>query len=80
MIIQSLFPLLDGKEPAAEEIEEYALRLRDLKEAGAMIPLVQIYSATRPAAHPRCGHLPLKSLARIAQRVRDVCGLKAEVF
>ncbi len=80
VVIQSLFPLLDGAEPGAEEIEQYAQRLRELKEAGANISLVQIYSAHRPAVHPHCGHLPLKSLSEIAKRVREVSGLKAEVF
>lgn len=80
VIIQSLFPLLDREEPPAEEIENYARRLRDLKAAGAQISLVQIYSASRPTAHSRCGHLPLKTLADIAQTVRMVSGFKAEVF
>lgn len=80
VIIQSLFPLLNGLEPSAEEIEQYALRLRDLKEAGAQITLVQIYSATRPIAHSNFSHLPLKTLSLIARRAREVSGLKAEVF
>jgi len=80
VVIQSLFPAFDGEEPSAVEIEEYALRLKELKEAGAMIPLVQIYSTTRPAARPESGHLSLKSLSQIAQAVRRVAGLKAEVF
>jgi wyosine [tRNA(Phe)-imidazoG37] synthetase (radical SAM superfamily) len=80
VIIQSLFPLVNHEEPSAEEIEQYVQRLKELKQAGAQIPLVQIYSATRPSAHSKCGHLPLKTLARIAQQVREVSGLKAEVF
>ncbi|HUB86563.1 MAG TPA: hypothetical protein VMB22_01630 [Verrucomicrobiae bacterium] len=80
VIIQSLFPLLEPGEPTVEEVEEYAQRLNELKLAGAQIPLVQIYSASRPTTHPECGHLPLKALAQIAQRVREVSGLKAEVF
>jgi len=80
VIIQSLFPLLNNEEPSAEEIEQYALRLRELKEAGAQIPLVQIYSATRPPTHSHCGHLPLKTLSHIARRVREVSGLNAEAF
>lgn len=80
VVIQSLFPELNGEEPPAREIEEYALRLKELKEAGATIPLVQIYSLTRPAARRECGHLSLKSLSQIAQTVRRVSGLKAEVF
>ena len=80
VVIQSLFPALNGQEPPELEIREYAQRLKELKDAGANIPLVQIYSATRPTPHSECGHLPLRSLARIAQMVRDTTGLRAEVF
>lgn len=80
VIIQSFFSLLNHEEPGAEEIGQYALRLRDLKNCGAQIPLVQIYSATCLPAKNRCGHLPLKTLSSIARRVREVTGLKVEVF
>lgn len=80
VVIQSLFPSISGEGPPASEIEAYVQRLCELKEAGAQIPLVQIYSATRPAAHLECGHLPLQALSAIAQRVREASGLKAEVF
>ena len=80
VIIQSLFVAINGEEPAAGEIETYAQRLKELKSAGADIPLVQIHSATRPTFHTDCGHLPLKTLSQIAQTVRQVSGLKAEVF
>jgi wyosine [tRNA(Phe)-imidazoG37] synthetase (radical SAM superfamily) len=80
VIIQSLFPSINGQEPPLEEIEQFALRLKELKASGAQIPLVQIYSATRPIPHSGCGHLPLKALSRIAQTVRQIAGLKAEVF
>ena len=80
VVIQSLFPSLNGREPATAEIEQYVQRLQELKEAGAQISLVQIYSATRPTPRSECGHLPLRSLSRIAQQVRAVTGLKAEVF
>ncbi|HTQ30988.1 MAG TPA: radical SAM protein [Opitutaceae bacterium] len=78
--IQSLFPAINGEEPPREEIEQYAQRLWELKNEGAQISLVQIYSAARPMAHAECSHLPLKTLSRIAQTVRHVTGLKAEVF
>ena len=78
--VQSLFPSIAGQGPAPSEVEAYAQRLKELKEAGAQIPLVQIYSATRPTPHSECGHLPLRTLSAIAQRVREVTGLKAEVF
>ena len=80
VIIQSLFPLINGQEPPWEEIEEYAQRLKELKAAGAQISMVQVYSAHRPPHRPNCEHLALKSLSRIASHVRTVTGLRAEVF
>ena len=80
IVIQSLFPAINGQEPPLGEIEEFARRLQGLKQGGAQIASVQIYSATRPVLHPECGHLPLKVLSNIAQTVRQVAGLKAEVF
>lgn len=80
VIIQSLFLLLNGQEPADEEIFQYASRLKELKEEGAQISLVQIYSAKRPPSREPCDHLPLKTLSRIAQTVRGFTGLNAEVY
>lgn len=80
VVIQSLFPMIEGGEPSAEEIDEYVKRLAALKEAGAHVSLVQIYSAHRPPHHPTCGHLPLRTLSKIAQQVREATGLKVEVF
>jgi wyosine [tRNA(Phe)-imidazoG37] synthetase (radical SAM superfamily) len=80
IVIQSLFPLLRGAEPAPDEIDAYIARLLELRDAQARIDCVQIYSAHRPAVHPDCGHLPLRSLSAIAKRVRDETGLRAEVF
>ena len=80
VVIQSLFPAISGEEPPLEEIEAYSHRLRDLKNAGAQISLVQIYSATRPSPNSQSGHLPLKVLSRIAHIVRQTSGLTAEVF
>jgi wyosine [tRNA(Phe)-imidazoG37] synthetase (radical SAM superfamily) len=80
IIIQSLFPLIAGQEPPLEEIDQYLQRLKELKNDGTQISLVQIYSATRPAAHSECGHIPLQSLARICRRIKTETGLRAEVF
>jgi wyosine [tRNA(Phe)-imidazoG37] synthetase (radical SAM superfamily) len=80
VVIQSLFPAINGAEPPADEIQQYAQRLKELKKKGANISLVQIYSATRPMARMGCRHLPLKSLSQIARTVRRVAGLRAEVF
>jgi wyosine [tRNA(Phe)-imidazoG37] synthetase (radical SAM superfamily) len=80
VVIQSLFPAIDGEEPPASEIAEYAQRLKELKAAGAEISSVQIYSATRPMAKQGCSHLPLKTLSGIAKTVRRVAGLRADIF
>lgn len=80
VVIQSLFPMLSGVEPPGAEIEQYVARLRELLASGAQISLVQICSATRPAAHPECAHLALRSLCRIAQAVRSGTNLAVEVF
>jgi wyosine [tRNA(Phe)-imidazoG37] synthetase (radical SAM superfamily) len=80
VVIQSLFPAINGTAPTTAEIEEYASRLAEMKCCGAQIPLVQIYSATRPTANSECGHLPLRTLSGIAQTVRRVADLRAEIF
>ncbi len=80
IVIQSLFPMLDGEGPSDEEIGRYVHRLQELKAGGAQITLVQIYSAHRPAQNPNCGHLPLNALSSISRQVRDQTRLKVEVF
>jgi wyosine [tRNA(Phe)-imidazoG37] synthetase (radical SAM superfamily) len=80
VVIQSLFPRLHRQDPPPDEIEAYARRLRELKRAGAQIDLVQVYSAHRPPHLPDCSHLSLRKLSHIARRVREVAGLRAEVF
>jgi wyosine [tRNA(Phe)-imidazoG37] synthetase (radical SAM superfamily) len=80
IVIQSLFPMMRGAEPEAGEIDAYLERLKEVRDAGARIDYVQVYSAHRPAIHPDCGHLPLRSLSAIAKRVREETGLRAEVF
>jgi wyosine [tRNA(Phe)-imidazoG37] synthetase (radical SAM superfamily) len=80
VVIQSLFTEVHGTGPDQHEIEEYAQRLLELKNAGAQISLVQVYSVSRPPARPGCCHLSLRNLSAIARRVRAVTGLRAEVF
>ena len=78
--IQTMVPLINGRNPFEQELPEYIARLRELKAAGACIRLVQIYSATRPTPRSDCGHLPLSVLSAIAKRVRATTGLPVEVF
>jgi len=79
VIIQSLFPAIHGEGPSIEEIEQYGQRLLELKNAGAQISHVQVYSATCPAAFPPFSHLSLKALSLIAKSVRQISGLKTEI-
>ena len=78
--IQSLFTALDNRPPSDDEIMAYAERLRDLREQGAKITEVQIYSATRPARNSHCSHLALKQLFEISKIVRSISELKVEVY
>lgn len=78
--IQSLFCLIDGEAPSEAEIDAYINRLRIIRDSGATINLVQVYSLLRPPARPGCKHLPLAALSRIARRVRTEAGLRSEVF
>ena len=80
VVIQSVFCLLENEAPGDEEVSAYVQRLTDLKNGGAQISLVQVYSACRPPAKPGCKHLPLAHLSHIARRVREETGLNAEVF
>ena len=80
IVISSLFPMIEGEEPTVKEVEDYVSCLQNLKQAGARISCVQIYSAHRQSVHKNCSHLPLRSLSRIALMVRERTGLPAEVF
>lgn len=80
VVIQSLFPMIAGRTPPDSEIAAYVQCLKSLKDAGADIPLVQVYSAHRPAIDAACSHLPLQVLAQIARLIREGAGLHAEVF
>ena len=80
VVIQSLFPSISGAGPAWSEIAAYTARLEQLRADGAKISSVQIYSATRPVHNEECGHLPLRTLSKIAQHVRERTGLKVELF
>jgi len=79
VIVQSMFPEIQGEEPPLEEIMYYVRRLKELKDRGAQISLVQVYSAHQPMSSG-FGHLSLKTLSFIAHSVRTLAGLKAEIF
>jgi wyosine [tRNA(Phe)-imidazoG37] synthetase (radical SAM superfamily) len=80
VVIQTMVPAIDGRNPFEGELHEYIARLNELKAAGGQIALVQIYSASRPGPRSECGHLPLMALSEIAKQVRASTGLCTEVF
>lgn len=80
VVIQSLFCSINGEGPSDDEIEYFVQRLAELKRDGARIDLVQIYSAMREPAQSGCGHLPLARLSQIVRRVRELAGLRAELY
>jgi wyosine [tRNA(Phe)-imidazoG37] synthetase (radical SAM superfamily) len=80
VVIQSSFPLVKGQEQPLAEIHKYVLRLNELKEAGAQISQVQIYSGNGENTHAKYGHLSLRVLSQIAQSIRQTTSLRVEVF
>lgn len=80
VILQSLFPRIQGRAIPMAEQDAFAARVEDLRRGGARIQLVQVYSASRPAAGGRCGHATLAELSAIARRVREITGIPASVF
>jgi wyosine [tRNA(Phe)-imidazoG37] synthetase (radical SAM superfamily) len=80
VVIQTMVPAIDGRNPFEGELHEYIARLNELKAAGGQIALVQIYSASRPGPRSECGHLPLMALSEMAKQVRAGTGLRTEVF
>jgi wyosine [tRNA(Phe)-imidazoG37] synthetase (radical SAM superfamily) len=81
IVIQSLFPGLDGPDMDPEEINAYIRRLARVKKSGARVSAVQISSAAPSrASDPPFVSLSLKCLSSIARSVREIAGLPAEVF
>jgi len=80
VVIQSLFASQGGQEPPPEQIDQYVLRLAELRNEGTAIQRVLLYSAHQPTAIKECGHLPLQALGQIARKVKSVANLEAEVF
>lgn len=79
LIIQSLFMRLPEGPPAEEEVAAYLERLRELRDAGAQIDRVQLYTIARTTAVPGVEAVSDEELSRIAERV-SALGLQVGVF
>jgi wyosine [tRNA(Phe)-imidazoG37] synthetase (radical SAM superfamily) len=79
LVIQSLFMRLAGEPPTSEEIASWCGRLRDIRDAGGRIELVQVYTTARPAAESFVSALEDAEIDRIVAAVREL-GFSAEGF
>lgn len=79
VVIQSLFLRLDGQPPAAGEIEAYVDRLRALRDDGARLALVQVYTVARRTAEASATALTRPELEAIAAAIEPL-GLPVAVF
>jgi wyosine [tRNA(Phe)-imidazoG37] synthetase (radical SAM superfamily) len=80
VVIQSMFLRLNGVGPSAEEITAYLGRLKDILAAGGRIAYVQVYTVARRPAESTVTSLSDEEVDRIARRVIDETGLKAESY
>ena len=80
VVIQSCFNRINNIPPSYEEIEYYCKRLNEIRKYGGMIRLVQLYTVARPPAEDYVTPLTEDKLNFIAQTVREITGLPAEIF
>ena len=69
----------DGKPPTDDEVAAYIDRLRDLRDQGCRIKLVQVYTVARQTAEKNVTPLGEAALNTIATKVREL-GLAAETY
>lgn len=79
IVIQAMFPTLDGQGPDDAEIDAWVRRLVEVSEAGGTIAAVQVYTVARRPAAPTVGPLDRARLDAIAARAR-AAGFAAEVY
>jgi hypothetical protein len=79
LVLQCLFPTLDGEAPGEAEREAWAGRLRGLLAAGAQLREVQVTTVARRPADPRVGPLDTDALEGFAAAARAL-GLHAVVY
>jgi wyosine [tRNA(Phe)-imidazoG37] synthetase (radical SAM superfamily) len=80
IVIQSCFNKIGKIHPPMDEIERYALLLKEMAESGGMIRLVQIYTVARPPAEHYVAPLSEAELAFIASKVQEIANLPSEIY
>jgi len=79
IVVQSLFPAIDGLGPDDAEVAAWAERLSEIVAGGGRIEHVQVYTVARAPSDPRCAPLDRARLDSIAEAARRV-GLDAAVY
>lgn len=79
LVLQCMFPTLDGQGPTDDEIDAWAARISEILSAGGQILEVQVYSVARRPADPRVGTLDVPRLERIAARAATL-GVPVRVY
>ena len=81
VVIQSMFLRAHGVDPTDAQVTAYVDRLVALRDAGARLARVQVYTVARRTAEPWATPLPVETLEAIAGRVRaGVRGVAVEVY
>ena len=79
IVVQSLFPAIDGVGPGDAEVAAWVGRLREIVAQGGRIDHVQVYTVARAPSDPRCTPLARARLEAIADAARGA-GLDAAVY
>jgi len=79
IVVQSLFPAIDGAGPDDTEVAAGVERLREIVAQGGRIDHVQVYTVARSPSDPRCAALDRGRLEAIADAARGA-GLAAAVY
>ena len=79
IVVQSLFPAIDGAGPDDAEVGSWIERLREIRAQGGRVDHVQVYTVARAPSDPRFTPLDRGRLEAIAERARRG-GLDAVVY
>ncbi|MBZ0135573.1 MAG: radical SAM protein [Planctomycetes bacterium] len=78
--VQSLFPTVDGKDPADAEIDAFAERINEICAKGGKLRLVQVYTTARRPALGRIGMIEDARLDSIGARIAMKVDVPVEVY
>ncbi len=79
LVLQCLFPTLDGTGPSDDEVAAWSNRIAEILAAGGQIREVQVTTIARTPADPTVGALPVHRLEQIADYARAL-GLVVNVY